>query len=156
MNIIVLLCWHGSSMKNSSYSNARTALVAMYKIDCFLWTAIHIRPLSCWHPLTVETRPVTCWLPLTAGTRPVACWLLLTIIINIIIIIKKTWQCKAGRERLTSYQSEDPNPTTPTHRMKEDKEKTAGDRNELVARPIKSLWPCSWNAPVPHHRTRGH
>ena len=37
------------------------------------------------------------------------------IIIIIIIIIKRGWQCKAGRERLTPYQSEDPNPTTPTH-----------------------------------------
>ena len=37
----------------------------------------------------------------------------------IIIIIKRGWQCKAGRERLTPYQSEDPNPTTPTHRKKE-------------------------------------
>ena len=46
----------------------------------------------------------------------------------IITIIKKGWQCKAGRERLTPYQSEDPNPTTPTHRMKEEKEKTAGDK----------------------------
>ena len=33
-------------------------------------------------------------------------WLL----IIIIIIIKRGWQCKAGRERLTPYQSEDPNP----------------------------------------------
>ena len=29
-------------------------------------------------------------------------------IIIIIIIIKKDWQCKAGRGRLTPYQSEDP------------------------------------------------
>ena len=43
----------------------------------------------------------------------------------IIIIIKKGWRCKVGRERLTPYQSEDPNPTTPTHRMKEEKGKIA-------------------------------
>ena len=43
-----------------------------------------------------------------------------------IIIIKKGSQCKAGREQLTPYQAEDYNPTTPTHRMKE--EKTAGDK----------------------------
>ena len=48
--------------------------------------------------------------------------------IIIIIIIKRGWQCKAGRERLTPYQSEDPNPTTPTHRKKEDKGKTVGDK----------------------------
>ena len=41
----------------------------------------------------------------------------------IIIIIKRGWQGKAGRERLTPYQSEDPNPTTPTHRKKEEKRK---------------------------------
>ena len=52
----------------------------------------------------------------------------IAIIIIIIIIIKKGWQCEAGRERLTPYQSEDPNPTTPTHRMKEEKGKTAGDK----------------------------
>ena len=34
----------------------------------------------------------------------------------------------AMRERLTPYQSKDPNPTTPTHRMKEEKRKTAGDK----------------------------
>ena len=48
--------------------------------------------------------------------------------IIIIIIIKRGWQCKAGRERLTPYQSEHPNPTTPTHRKKEEKGKTVGDK----------------------------
>ena len=49
--------------------------------------------------------------------------------IIIIIIIKRGWQCKAGRERLTPYQSEDPNPTTPTHRKKEEKGKiVVGDK----------------------------
>ena len=48
--------------------------------------------------------------------------------IIIIIIIKRGWQCKAGRERLTPYQSEDPNPTTATHRKKEEKGKTVGDK----------------------------
>ena len=33
----------------------------------------------------------------------------------------------AGRERLTSFQSEDPSPTISTHTMKEEKKKTAGD-----------------------------
>ena len=41
----------------------------------------------------------------------------------IIIIIKKDWQCKAGRGRLTPYQSEDPSPTLPTYRRKEEKGK---------------------------------
>ena len=50
------------------------------------------------------------------------------IIIIIIIIIRNGRQCKAGRERLTPYQSEDPNPTTPTHRMREEKGKTEGDK----------------------------
>ena len=51
-----------------------------------------------------------------------------SLIFFIIIIIKKGWQCKAGRARLTPCQSENPNPTTPTHRMKEEKGKTAGDK----------------------------
>ena len=51
------------------------------------------------------------------------------IIIIIIIIIKRGWQFKSGRERLTPHQSEDPNPTTPTHRKKEEKGKTVvGDK----------------------------
>ena len=50
------------------------------------------------------------------------------IISIIIIIIKRGWQCKGGRERLTPYQSDDPNPTTPTHRKKEEKLKTVGDK----------------------------
>ena len=41
----------------------------------------------------------------------------------IIIIIKKYWQCKVGRGRLTPYQFEDPRPTLPTYRGKEEKGK---------------------------------
>ena len=33
-----------------------------------------------------------------------------------------------GRERFTPYQSEDPSPTIPTHRMKEEKGKTVEDK----------------------------
>ena len=50
------------------------------------------------------------------------------IIIIIIIIIKKDWQCKAGRGRLPPYQSEDPSPTLPTYRGKEDKGKIVEDK----------------------------
>ena len=42
---------------------------------------------------------------------------------NFIIIIKKVWQCKAEREWCILYQSEDPSPTIPTYRQKEEKEK---------------------------------
>ena len=41
----------------------------------------------------------------------------------IIIIIKKDQLCKAGREWYTPYQSEDPSPTIPTYRQKEEKRK---------------------------------
>ena len=47
-----------------------------------------------------------------------------------IIIIKKDWQRKAGRERLTPYQSEDPSPTLPTNRGKEEKGKIVEDKKE--------------------------
>ena len=50
--------------------------------------------------------------------------------IIIIIIIKKDWQCKAGRGRLTPYQSEDPSPTLPTCRGKEEKMKIVEDKKE--------------------------
>ena len=53
------------------------------------------------------------------------CW---TNIIIIIIIIKKDWQCKAGRGRLPPYQSEDPSPTLPTYRGKEEKGKIVEDK----------------------------
>ena len=55
-------------------------------------------------------------------------FLKIIIIIFVIIIMKKGWQCKAGRERLTPYQFEDPSLTIPTHRMKEEKVKTIGDK----------------------------
>ena len=50
--------------------------------------------------------------------------------IVIIIIIKKGWQCKAGREQLTPNQYKDPIPTIRTHSMKEEKGKTARDKKE--------------------------
>ena len=53
---------------------------------------------------------------------------MLLLLLLLLLLLKKGWQCMAGRERLTPYQSEDPNPTTPTHRMKEEKEKIAGDK----------------------------
>ena len=60
-------------------------------------------------------------------------WKYLEIIIIIrIIIIRKGWQCKAWRERLTPYQSKDPSPTIPTHRMKEEKGKPAGDKKRAI------------------------
>ena len=46
----------------------------------------------------------------------------------IIIIIKKDWQYKAGRGRLTPYQSEDPSPTLPPYRGKEEKGKIVEDK----------------------------
>ena len=49
---------------------------------------------------------------------------------KIITIIIKGWQCKTGRARLSPYQSEDPSPTIPTHRMKEENGKTEGDKNK--------------------------
>ena len=52
----------------------------------------------------------------------------LTASIIIIIIIKKDWQCKAGRRRLPPYQSEDPSPTLPTYRGKEEKGKIVEDK----------------------------
>ena len=50
--------------------------------------------------------------------------------LHINIIIKKDWQCKAGRGRLTPYQSEDPSPTLPTYRGKEEKGKIVEDKKK--------------------------
>ena len=50
------------------------------------------------------------------------------LLIIIIIIIQKDWQCKAGRERLTPYQSKDPSPTLPTYKGKEEKGKIVEDK----------------------------
>ena len=49
-------------------------------------------------------------------------------IIIIIIIIKKDWQCKAGRGILTPYQSDYPSPTLPTYKRKEEKGKIVEDK----------------------------
>ena len=54
--------------------------------------------------------------------------IVIIIIIIIIIIIKKDRQCKAGRGRLPPYQSEDPRPTLPTYRGKEEKGKIVEDK----------------------------
>ena len=50
------------------------------------------------------------------------------IIIIIIIIIEKRMAEQAGIERLTPNQSEGTRPTIPTHRIKEEKGKTAVDQ----------------------------
>ena len=68
--------------------------------------------------------------------------LLLLLLLKEVGIIKRG--CKAGRERLTLYQSEDPNPTTPTHRKKEEKGKTGGDKKAL-ALLLKQISPTPSN-----------
>ena len=64
-----------------------------------------------------------CW-DAVAGTIT-ACGVVIPVFdcVIIIIIIEKNRQCKAGRGRLTPYQSEDPSPTLPTYRGKEEKGK---------------------------------
>ena len=54
--------------------------------------------------------------------------IIIIIIINIIIIIIKEWQCKAGRGRLTPYRYDDPIPTLPTYRTKEEIGKIVEDK----------------------------
>ena len=54
------------------------------------------------------------------------------IIIIIIIVIEKGQQCKAGREWYTPYQSEDPSPTIPTYRQKEEKGKEDYSRDRAA------------------------
>ena len=76
--------------------------------------------------------------------------------IIIIIIIKKTRQCKAGRGRFIPYRSNDPSPTITTYN-KEEKRKTV-ENNKLGSeqpRPIKKHWLFFWNPPVPHHWIQG-
>ena len=48
--------------------------------------------------------------------------------LTLFIIIKQDLECKAGRGRLTPYQSEDTSPTLPTYRAKEEKEKIVEDK----------------------------
>ena len=55
---------------------------------------------------------------------------IIIIIISSSSSIKKDWQCKAGRGRLTPYQSEDPITTLPTYRGKEEKGKIVEDKKE--------------------------
>ena len=64
----------------------------------------------------------------------------------IILLIKNSLQCKAGRE-LEHYQSEDPNPTE-SYKM------LVGKKGEQI-RPTRKHWLCSENPPVPHHQTHG-
>ena len=76
------------------------------------------------------------------GSDPSGLLFFLVSFIIIIIIIKKGRQCKAGRERLTPYQSEDPNPTRKTTELKKRKGKQQETKSEPAARPIKRHWPC--------------
>ena len=46
----------------------------------------------------------------------------------LLLFLKKDWQFKAGRGRLTPYQSEDPSSTLPAYRGKEDKVKIVEDK----------------------------
>ena len=46
----------------------------------------------------------------------------------LLLLLKEDWQCKAGRGRLTPYQFEDPSPTLPTYRGKEEKSKIVKDK----------------------------
>ena len=50
------------------------------------------------------------------------------ILLLLLLLLLKRLVMQAGRERLASYQSEDPSPTIPTYRMKEEKGKTEGDK----------------------------
>ena len=63
-------------------------------------------------------------------------------IIKIIIIIKKDWQCKAVRGRLTPYQSEYPSPTLPTYRGKEVKGKIVEDKKGEQLGQQKGIGPA--------------
>ena len=46
------------------------------------------------------------------------------------VILQNVWrQCNAESERLAPYQSEDPSPTIPTHRKKEEKGKNSITQN---------------------------
>ena len=78
-----------------------------------------------------------------------------TAVYDYVIIIKKYWQCKAVRGRLTPYQSEDSSPTLPTYRGKEEKGKVVEDKKERATRPTKRHPTCSWNPPKPHRRILG-
>ena len=60
-----------------------------------------------------------------------------------IIIIKNNWQCKAGKGRLTPYQSEDPGPTQPTYRGKEEKGKIVEDKKGetcFMSKIFRYMW----------------
>ena len=65
------------------------------------------------------------------------------------IIIKKDWQCKAGRGKLKPYQSEHPSPTLPTYRGKKEKGKIVEDKkresnyaNKSIASKHYNGMPC--------------
>ena len=61
---------------------------------------------------------------------------------GIIIIIKKDWQCLAGKGRLTPYQSEDDSPTLPTYRGKEEKGKILEDKKGEQLGQLKGIEPA--------------
>ena len=50
------------------------------------------------------------------------------LLLLLLLLLKEVGNATLGESELTPYQSEDPNPTTPTHRKKEEKGKTVGDK----------------------------
>ena len=99
-----------------------------------------IKFLLSWHPqcLTAQLTPAVPYCPsdtrsallhswhplcLTTQLTPAGAFIKRRPAVIIIIIIKKGRQCKAEREWCTPYQSEDPSPTIPTYRQKEEKGK---------------------------------
>ena len=68
--------------------------------------------------------------------------------IIIIIIIKKGWQCKADREWYMPDQSEDPSPTIPTYRQKEEK----GKKSKRLIVGIEKLRPTKKHCSAPETR----
>ena len=79
-------------------------------------------------------------------------------LIIIIIIIKKDWQCNAGRGSNDRAMQCPISPKTPAlhfqHKEeKKRKEKYLMTKKERITRPTKRS--CSWNPSIPHHRIRG-
>ena len=94
--------------------------------------------------MTINFKSVNVWYMLRCMSRKTS-WTLKTLRNIIVIIIKKDWQCKAGRGRLTPYQSEDPSPTLPTFIGKDEKGKIVKTKKDGATRQTKRRWTCSWN-----------
>ena len=76
--------------------------------------------------------------------------------INYLLLLKKVSSARLGESDIHPISPKTPTPQYQPIDRKKRKGKKVEDYSRIQQlRPREKHWPCSWNAPVPHHRKRG-